>query len=101
MMRYLALSLGGIYMLSGCGGGGGNASGSSSTTQDNMQAPYTNYYNNGPAEITMKHNKSYTVYPGDRIEKSSEEAKVTIVHIDGHKESTVTLVSGDAILIRK
>ncbi len=82
-----------LFGLNGCGGGGGSSSGNGGTGLD--------VTSNGPAEIEMQEGKTYTVYPGDKIVKTTDNAEVTIVHIDGHPESSVTLIAGDAKIIRK
>lgn len=74
-------------MIIGCGGGSG---GSSSNDESASQ----------PSNIEMVLSAPYTVYPGDQIVKTSENAKVTISHIDGHSESTVILIDGNATIIR-
>jgi len=79
-----------IVILTGCGGGGG--SGSSDSGGGSSFIPKT---------VLMDIGESYNVYPGDRVIKNSETAIVTISHIDGKPESTVTLDEGNASIIYK
>lgn len=88
-MKHIALSLLGIYLLTGCG------SGTSDTVSNDDNG------NSNNSQIDMKLNRTYTVYPGDKVEKTSAESNITISHINGHEESTIKLISGSAILIRK
>ena len=84
-MKHLILLISALFILSGCGGGSsGGSSGSS-----------------GDIEVPMTLNQPYTVNSGDRIEKTSADSVVNIKHIDGHTESTVTLIAGSAKIIRK
>ncbi len=69
-----------ILILSGCGGDGGNSS--------------------KPAEENMTLDKTYTLYPGERIVKLTEDAELSIKHVANHKESEVKLVAGEAKIIR-
>jgi hypothetical protein len=82
-----------LIMLSGCGGGGG-----SSVNGDSAYVPTDP---SGPKEIAMQPHKPYTVYPGDKIVKTTDNAEVHIAHTDGQPTSTVTLIAGDAKLIRR
>jgi len=73
-------------ILSGCGGGsGGDTSGGSGHSGE---------------VINMVKNELYTVYPGDRIEKSADNTEVWISHQKDHADSQVKLLSGSANLIR-
>lgn len=86
-------------MLTGCGGSSDNTTGYTDS-DNNTTFSYQDDTTDG-SQIDMKLNHTYTVHPGDKIEKTSDDAEVTIRHKDGQKESTVTLISGSAILIRK
>lgn len=81
-MIYLLPSL----LLIGCGGGSNSSSGGGSTP------PASN--------VDMVISQSYSVYPGNTIIKDSDAAQVSIVHVDGKSESSVTLLSGSATIIR-
>ena len=83
IMIYLLPSL----LLIGCGGGSSSSSGGGSTPP-----PSSN--------VDMVISQSYSVYPGNIILKDSDAAQVSIVHIEGHSESTVKLLSGSATIIR-
>lgn len=84
-----------LIMLGGCGGGGGSGSSGSSG------GGYVPTDPSGPKEIAMQPNRPYTVYPGDKIIKTTDNAEVHIAHTDGQPTSTVTLIAGDAKLIRR
>ena len=77
-----------VLMVSGCGGGSGSAGGSGGSG---------GYSGN----TKMSPSTTYTVYPGNKIVKDSETAKVQVHHINGHPESTVTLIEGEATIIRQ
>ncbi|NPA30158.1 MAG: hypothetical protein GXO33_08245 [Epsilonproteobacteria bacterium] len=84
-MRTVWMVLGLAFVFSGCGGGGGSSDTGSST----------------PGEtIEMVTDRVYTVYPGDRIEKTTDDAQVWISHQQDHAESEVKLLVGGANLIR-
>jgi len=91
-----------VYFMTGCGGGTSDTITNTNydSSDGNISHPSQSNITN-PSEIDMKLNHPYTVYPGDKIEKTSDDAEVTIAHIDGHKESKVTLIAGSAILTRK
>ena len=69
--------------LIGCGGGGGN-----STSNSTYEGP-------------MKTETQYTMYPGDSVQKDSENTTLRITHVDGKAESNIELISGTATIIRK
>lgn len=123
-MKYMMILILMGYLLAGCGSGGPSDA-SSNRFADN-QGVILNSFDKGDSnstsanldtnssdantsvdreisegEIGMQQNRPYVVYPGDRVEKRSDDAKVTITHIDGHKESTVVLIAGEAVLVRK
>jgi uncharacterized lipoprotein YehR (DUF1307 family) len=82
-MRTTLLIILSTLLFAGCGGGGNDGG----------------HSKGGTKEATMETGKSYTIYKGDRIIKSSSEKTVIhVTHIDGHEESTVTLVSGSATI---
>ncbi len=89
-----------VYLLTGCGGGSSDTIANYDSSDSNASRPSPSN-NTNISDNDMKPNHPYTVYPGDKIEKTSDDAEVTITHIDGHKESTVTLIAGSATLIRK
>jgi uncharacterized lipoprotein YehR (DUF1307 family) len=74
------------FLLLGCGesGDGENTTGESRTK-----------------DVTMEINKTYTVYPGNKLIKSSALTKISIKHKDGKLGSIVRLLSGSANIIRK
>jgi hypothetical protein len=82
MIKY-TIMITSILFLTACGGGG-----SSSST------------NNG-STITMIPEQVYTVYPGDKLIKNTPDTLVKITHTDGHTESLIELVAGDATIIKK
>lgn len=88
-MKYGLLILFTLLSLNGCGGGSSSGSGGGGTPPS------------GPSEVDMQQNRQYTVYPGDKIIKTSDNAEVTISHKDGQQRSTVTLIAGSAQIIRK
>jgi hypothetical protein len=67
--------------LTGCGGGGGGESAGET--------------------VAMEPGRIYTVYPGDRLIKNSEDTVVKIVHTQGQETSSVELIEGQASIIRK
>lgn len=73
------------FLLEGCGGGGDGSSPSRPV---------------GPSEEEMQLDKTYTLFPGDKIIKLTENAEVSITHVAGHEESDVRLVAGEAKIIR-
>ena len=77
-----------IFFLVGCGGGG-----SSSSTSSSSSYKYTE-------DETMVVSQSYIVYPGNKIIQTSPDTLIRIVHTDGEEQSTVTLVEGNATIIR-
>jgi len=70
-------------LLIGCGGGSSSATGESADE-----------------DVSMELNKAYTVYPGNKLIKGSTLAQVNITHEDGQTTSTVTLLDGNATIIR-
>jgi hypothetical protein len=46
----------------------------------------------------MEPGTAYTVYKGDQILKTSDQASIRITHIDGSTRSTVTLLDGSAMI---
>ena len=78
-----------VLVLSGCG-----STGSSSGSSGGGNPPPS-------SDIEMIISEPYTVFPGDQLIKSVPEALVRISHIDGKDESTVVLLEGSAIIIRK
>jgi uncharacterized lipoprotein YehR (DUF1307 family) len=71
-----------VLFLYGCGGGGSSSDGSAGL----------------PSEVTMEPGTTYTLYKGDQILKTSEQASVRITHIDGSTQSTATLLDGSALI---
>jgi uncharacterized lipoprotein YehR (DUF1307 family) len=69
--------------LVGCGGGSGG--GSSYGSYEGPMSPQT----------------QYTMYEGDRVERSSASTIIKITHVDGQNQSTIELVEGNATIIRK
>ncbi len=85
-MRYaLILLISSFFVFAGCGGG----------EDSSPNRP------SGPAEEVMSLDKTYTLYPGDKIIKLTNSAEVSIVHVAGHDESDVRLVAGKAKIIRQ
>ena len=71
----------------GCGGSNSSNTGGSGSTP-----PSSN--------VNMKVGQSYSVYMGNSIVKNTEDALLTIVHVDGENVSTVTLDQGSATIFR-
>jgi len=71
--------------LVGCGGGSDGGAGGGSGSYEGPMSPQT----------------KYTMYEGDRVERSSSSAIVQITHVDGQNQSTIELVEGNATIIRK
>jgi len=71
-------------VLIGCGGGGGGSSTSNSTYE-------------GPMALETE----YTMFPGDSVNKDSENTSLKITHVDGRVESNIELVEGTATITRK
>jgi hypothetical protein len=82
-MKYFTFLFPAVLIITGCGGG------TSSTSSS------------GESDIIMETDHSYTVKPGDRIVKTSSPTLVEIKHTDGHTDSTVTLIEGEAKIIQK
>lgn len=76
-----------ILMLSACGNSG-------STSQNTPLNPIEE------SPVTLQYDRTYIVYPGDKIVKTSKVTQVAITHIDGDTRSTVRLISGNAQLLR-
>ena len=52
------------------------------------------------SNVDMEVGQSYSVYSGNSIVENTEDALLTIVHIDGGNDSTVTLEQGSATILR-
>jgi uncharacterized lipoprotein YehR (DUF1307 family) len=76
-----------LLFLYGCGGG--SSSGESSSEESSLRAP---------SEVEMETGTAYTLYKGDQILKTSDQASVRITHIDGSTRSTATLLEGSAMI---
>ena len=86
-MKNLIIFFGIAILFSGCGSSGSSSGGGGSTPP--------------PSNTYMRIGQSYAVYQGDSIIKDAEDTLITIVHVDGQNESTVTLDQGKATIIRK
>ena len=86
-MKNLIMFLGIALLFAGCGSSGSSSEGGESTPP--------------PSNTNMQVGQSYTVYKGNSIIKDSEDTLITIIHVDGQNESTVTLDHGSATIIRK
>ncbi len=84
MIKKYIIPVASVFFLTACGGG----SSSSGTGTES-------------SSITLVPNRSYTVYPGDRLFKNAPDTIVKITHTDGSETSTVELVAGEATIIRK
>jgi hypothetical protein len=82
-MKHFTLLLPALFIITGCGGGSSSTSSGSGS------------------EIIMEVDHSYTVHSGDRVVKTSSPTLVEVKHTDGHTDSTVTLIEGDAKIIQK
>ncbi len=85
-MKKLIIFVAVTLLFSGCGGSSGSSSGGGSTS---------------PRNTEMEIGQPYSVYKGDAIVKNTEDALLTIVHVDGQSDSTVTLKQGSATLTRQ
>jgi len=54
-----------------------------------------------PKDRVMQISQSYSVNPGDRVIKGTPETLVKVIHNSGKKSSTVSLLRGEATIIRK
>ena len=86
-MKKLIIFFGIALLVVGCGSSGSTSGGGGSTPP--------------PSNTNMQVGQSYTVYKGNSIIKDSEDTLITVVHVDGQNESTVTLDQGSATIIRK
>ena len=90
----------------GCGGGS-----SSSTARDNIGSdingttpdtnsttPDTNSTTPVKEVVQMVVGEAYYVYPGDDLQKLSEDAKVRVTHNNNVDITTVVLIEGSAII---
>ncbi len=80
MKQTTITTLGILLFLTGCGGG--------------------ESFSNSTYEGVMKPDTEYTLFPGDRIERESDNARIQITHAEQSEESTVILLSGSARIIR-
>ena len=80
-MKNIILFITLIVGITGCGGG------SSSNSNSTYEGP-------------MVLEKEYTMFPGDRVEKTSTSSSIKVTHIDGKTESNIELISGEASIIR-
>jgi len=80
------------FLLLGCGGSGGSSSINSDFNKTVKDEGIIK-------DISMIQNINYTVSTGDKIIKTSPNALVRIVHIDGSLNSSVTLIEGSATII--
>ena len=80
-MKHIILYTASLFMIVACGESDG---GSNSTFSGQMAVSQT-----------------YTVFSGDSVIKSSENALIRIVHQDGEDKSTVELIEGNVTILRK
>ena len=83
-MKYIYITLV-LLTLQGCGGSSDNSIPQETAT----------------VSIAMELNKSYTVYTGDKLSKTSENTQVSIVKNTQDETSTLTLLKGSANILRK
>jgi len=83
----LLFIVGGSLLLNACGGG--------STANNSNQTSDTNRNS-----VKMKPGKTYTLTPGNRIIKDSQNALIQIRHTEDHNDSTVVLLEGNATIVR-
>ena len=57
--------------------------------------------NEKPKDRVMVISEKYSVNPGDRIIKHTDDTVIEVYHKAKKKSSTVSLVSGEATIIRK
>ena len=80
-MKQILIFITSMIFLVGCGGD----SGSSTPT----------------ADVDMVTLETYTVYPGNKVIKNTDDTLVQITHVDGQDTSTILLVEGNATIIRR
>lgn len=87
-MKQILILITTAIVLVGCGGGGSGSTGGGSTPPPS-------------SDVDMVISKVYTVYPGDKVIKTSDPTSIRIAHTDFHDESTVVLIEGSATIIRQ
>lgn len=80
-MKYIYLLL--ILLLTGCG----EATNKTNTTEET-------------AAIEMEPNKSYSVYRGDQLVKTTDDTRISIARTVREDETIVVLLEGSAQIIR-
>ncbi len=83
-----------VFFLVGCGGGSGGGSGSSSSAT----VPVEPTLPDGTEKMIA--GQTYQVSSGDQVVKTSEDAQIKVIHVDGETNSTIELVTGEANIVR-
>ena len=83
-MKYIYITLF-LLTLQGCGNSSDNSAPQETST----------------VIIDMELNKSYTVYTGDKLVKTSEDTQVSILKNAQEETSTLILLKGSANILRK
>ena len=82
-----------IFIFSGCGGGDSVSSNASNETPNNIKQKIET--------INMQKNRAYIVKKGDKIEKVSSNPVIKMQSELGSDKTVVTLISGEAKIIKK
>ena len=85
IFTYTALSI----FLIGCGGGSSSGGGGEAPTSEDKDK-----------DAVMVALERYTVYPGNKVIKSTDNAVLKVTHFSGTDTSTVVLLEGNATIIR-
>ena len=101
-MKNIIILISTALLLLGCGGGGSSADLNGSIGGNPIEVPKPESGNDSLIKDTvMVLNTSYTLFQGDQILKSSDNALLRITHVDGRTDSNVVLVEGSATIIIK
>jgi len=80
-MKKITLLISTVFLFTACGG---SNSGSNSTFEGAMVV-----------------SQSYTVFPGDKVIKASDDAAISVTHKEGEAESSITLLQGEVSIVRQ
>ena len=79
-----------IFFLVGCGGGSGSSPGATVPVEPTLP--------DGTEKMIA--GQTYQVSSGDQVVKTSEDAQIKVIHVDGETNSTIELVTGEANIVR-
>jgi len=77
-----------VLILVGCGGGSGTV----------VSTPQEPTLPDGTEKMIA--GQTYQVSSGDQVVKTSENAQIKVLHVDGEVNSTIELVLGEANIVR-